>query len=46
LRAMADGGGRGAGWIGIWEAGGEGGVLALIDTIIVHANTLQKVMIL
>ena len=43
MRAMADGGGRGAGWIGIWEAGG---VLALIDTIIVHANTLQKVMIL
>jgi hypothetical protein len=39
---MADGGDRGEGWIGIWE----GGVLVLIDTLIVHANTLQKVMIL
>ena len=26
LRAMADGGGRGEGWIGIWEAGGEAGI--------------------
>jgi hypothetical protein len=41
---MAVGGDQGEGWIGIWEAGV--GVLVLIDTIIVQANTLQKVMIL
>ena len=44
LMTIAEGGDRGEGWD--MSSKGGGVVLVFIDTIIVHANTLQKVMIL